>query len=166
VLLVVVGTINRYPPPGFGWTVTHVDKSTRGIWDPALGQNIPIDVQADMRQLPFADHSIDRLQCWHALEHVNELGGQHTLKEFKRVLVPGGILDLRVPDLDYIQGVDDIDDVIHLIYGDQSLMPDHELNVHQWGYTERSLRTLVEDHGFTAERIPAEYPDEIHFLCS
>lgn len=164
-LLVVVGSINRYPPPDPGWEVVHVDKSDRGIWDPALSTSVPIDVQADMRQLPFVDRSIDRIQSWHALEHVNQQGGRDTIREFARVLTPAGILDLRVPDLEHVQKVDDVASVLNLIYGDQSQMPDAELNVHRWGYTLRTLVELLADFGFEAERIPAEYPDEIHVIA-
>lgn len=164
-LLLVVGTINRYSPPGPGWTVEHVDKSARGIWDPTQGKNIPVDTIADMRQLPHPDGTVDRLQSWHALEHVNELGGRDAVREFARVLTPSGVLDIRVPDLDYVKTVEDITTVMHLVYGDQSLMPDAELNVHKWGYTENSLRGLLGEFGFVAERVPAEYPDEIHLIA-
>jgi predicted SAM-dependent methyltransferase len=165
-LMLVVGTINKYPPPAAGWDVVHIDRSDRGIWDATQGKSIPIDVQADMRQLPYQAGSVDRIQSWHALEHVNEQGGRATIREFARVLRPGGILDIRVPDLEHVQKVDDVASVLKLIYGDQSLMSDAELNVHKWGYTERTLRELLADQHFEAERIEAEYPDEIHLLAT
>jgi predicted SAM-dependent methyltransferase len=165
VLLLVVGTINKYSPPADGWQVVHVDKSDRGIWDPAQGKNVPIDVQADMRQMPFADHSVDRIQCWHALEHVNQLGGEMTIAEFSRILAADGVLDLRVPDLNYAHQVQDVAEIANLIYGDQTVMPDADLNLHRWGYTETSLRALLQDQGFAAERVPAEHPDEIRIIA-
>jgi hypothetical protein len=165
VLLLVVGTINVYPPPADGWTVVHVDKSDRGTWDPAQGKNIPIDIQADMRQLPFADRSVDRIQSWHALEHVNQAGGHQTIAEFSRILTADGVLDLRVPDLNYAHHVADVAEIANLLYGDQTIMPDADLNLHRWGYSETTLRALLAGHGFTAERIPAEHPDEIHVIA-
>ena len=161
-LLVVVGTINRYPPPGPDWDVVHIDKSERGIWDPDLGRNVPIDLVADMRALPFPARSVDRIQCWHALEHVNEQGGRDAIREFARVLAPDGLIDLRVPDMNFVHRSERIEDVLRLIYGDQTAMPDPELNVHRWGYTRRSLTALLAEHGFTAEQRKAEHPDEIH----
>jgi SAM-dependent methyltransferase len=164
-LMLVVGTINRYPAPGPDWTVTHVDASDRGIWDADHGRNVPVDVQADMRSLPFADASVDRIQSWHALEHVNQQGGIDTIREFARVLAPDGVLDVRVPDLMYVHQADRIDDVLNLIYGDQTIMADAELNVHRWGYTRASLTALLAVHGFASEPTQAEYPDEIRLLA-
>lgn len=164
-VMAVVGTINKYPPPAAGWEVVHVDRSDRGMWDPELGRCVAIDVQADMRQLPFADRSISRIQSWHALEHVNQQGGRDTLREFARVLADDGILDLRVPDLEFVHRAQDITTVMNLIYGDQTAMADAPLNAHQWGYTEATLTALLVDHGFRASRIPAEYPDEIHLIA-
>lgn len=166
-LLVVVGTINAYPPPADGWDVKHVDLSARGIYDKTIQRCRPIDIVADMRNLPFEDGSVDRVQSWHALEHVNQQGGVDTVHEFRRVLRTGGVLDLRVPDLDFAKRSDDIADVLPLLYGDQVQMADAEMNAHKWGYTERTLRELVATHGFSAvERVPAEHADEIHLLCS
>lgn len=164
--LIVVGTINKYPPPAPGWEVVHVDKSERGIWDPDRGMHVPIDVRADMRQLPFADHSVDRIQSWHALEHVNEQGGRDTISEFARVLKHDGILDIRVPDMDYVRRASRVEDVLRIIYGDQTVMPDPELNAHRWGYTLDSLKELLWMSGFEGfDQLRAEHPDELHLLC-
>jgi predicted SAM-dependent methyltransferase len=165
-LMVVVGTINRYPAPADGWEVLHVDRSARGMWDPALAKCVPIDIVADMRNLHLDAGSVDRIQSWHALEHVNQDGGRQTLREFARVLKPDGVLDLRVPDLEFVQRAQDITTVMNLIYGDQTQMADEGLNAHKWGYTERTLRELLSAHGFTANRVDAEYPDEIQLIAT
>lgn len=163
-VLLVVGTINRYPAPGPDWDVIHVDASTRGIWDADVGQQVPIDVVADMRDLPFPDESVDRIQCWHTLEHVNEQGGRDAVAEFARVLRPGGVLDIRVPDMEYVRTIP-VRDALPMIYGDQAMMPDADLNVHRWGYTRRSLRGLVDDFGFLVSEKKPRQADEIHFRC-
>lgn len=165
-LMLVVGTINVYPPPAAGWEVTHVDRSDRGIWDPAQGKCVPVDIVADMRALPFADASVDRLQSWHALEHVNQQGGRDTIREFARVLKPDGVLDLRVPDLEFVQRASDITTVLNLLYGDQTPMVDDELNAHLWGYTELSLRELLTEFGFRAERVEGHHPDELALIAT
>lgn len=165
-LMLVVGTINKYPPPGEGWTVTHVDLSERGIYDPELGRQVPVDVACDMRALPFADGTVERIQSWHALEHVNQQGGRDTIAEFHRVLSVGGILDVCVPDLDYLLSVDSIEPHLSLIYGEQLAMADAELNAHRWGYTPASLERLLAEHGFTAiEPAPLEYPADLHLTA-
>lgn len=164
-LMVVVGTINKYPPPADGWEVVHVDASARGIWDPERSTSVPIDVQADMRNLPFADATVDRIQSWHALEHVDQQGGRDTIREFARVLKPDGLIDLRVPDLGVLPGTANIETRLNLIYGDQTRMVDHELNSHLWGYTLNTLRALLAEHHFRCERVPAEYDDELHVIA-
>lgn len=166
-LMLVVGCINKYPPLGPGWTVTHVDLSDRGIWDAEQGRNVPINVQADMRDLPFPDASVDRVQSWHALEHVNEQGGRDTIREFARVLKPGGVLDIRVPDLAILCRTNRIEDRLPLIYGEQGNGPDAHLNAHQWGYTPRTLTALLKEHGFRPARLlKPEHDDEIHLIAS
>lgn len=142
----VVGTINRYVAPE-GWKYVHVDASDRGIWDPETKRLVPIDVQADMRDLPFEDASVDRIQCWHALEHVNEQGGWDAVAEFARVLRPGGTLDLVVPDLGGLR-FENVEESLSYIYGQQFEMKDAELNLHRWGYVEASLRRLLSVSGF------------------
>ena len=163
--MAVIGTINLYRPPAPGWQVVHVDASDRGVWDAANGRSVPVDVVADMRSLPFADGSVDRIQCWHALEHVNEQGGRDAIREFARVLTPEGVLDVRVPDLNFVRQADDIERVLPLLYGEQAEMSDADLNCHRWGYTIRSLGRLLAEHGFVCEQKKAEYPDEIHMLA-
>lgn len=164
--LIVVGTINRYDPPGPDWEVVHVDRSDRGIWNPHGHRNEPIDLIADMRALPFPASSADRIQSWHALEHVNQQGGRDTIAEFARVLKPYGVLDIRVPDMEYVRRCESIDDVLRLTYGDQTVMPDPDLNVHRWGYSARTLRALLAEHRFDAAQIAPEHEDEIHMIAT
>lgn len=94
----IIGTINVYKAPA-GWRHIHIDLSDRGIWDADLHRNVPVDMVADMRKLPFPDASVDRIQSWHALEHVDPVDAATTVAEFARVLKPGGQLDIRVPDI-------------------------------------------------------------------
>lgn len=165
-LMLVVGTINRYPPPAPGWEVVHVDLSTRGMYDRWQQRCIPMEVVADMRSLPFDESSVDRIQSWHALEHVDRQGGCDTIREFARVLKPNGVLDLRVPDLEFVHSAEDITTVLNLIYGDQTPMSDGQLNAHLWGYTDRTLRELLAEFGFRAERVEGHHPDELALIAT
>lgn len=54
------------------------------------------DVQASAFDLPFAPASFDRVILSHVLEHLMNLG--QALKEAKRVLVLGGLLEIEVPN--------------------------------------------------------------------
>jgi ubiquinone/menaquinone biosynthesis C-methylase UbiE len=159
----LIGTINKYTAPR-GWEYVHVDLSDRPIYDVATGREARIDVVADMRDLPFEDESADRVQCWHALEHVNEAGGRRAVGEFFRVLRPGGVLDVQVPDIGGVAGARDIEALLPYIYGQQFEMEDAELNVHRWGYTDESLRRVLADAGFG--RVEPGGLGDLHLLAT
>ena len=55
------------------------------------------DVVADLNEfLPFEDTSFDRIYAFHVFEHLHNWWG--CFQECVRVLRPGGILEIRVPD--------------------------------------------------------------------
>lgn len=51
--------------------------------------------------LPFADGSIKGLYASHILEHLNFDNNRRVMREFFRVLEPGGRIRILVPDLEY-----------------------------------------------------------------
>lgn len=60
-------------------------------------------VQADIAKgLPFDDASVDAIWSSHFLEHLADVEVIPVLKECKRVLRPGGKLEICVPDLLYV----------------------------------------------------------------
>lgn len=50
-------------------------------------------------RLPFADGSVEVLYSSHMLEHLDQREGRTFLREARRVLRPGGVLRIAVPDL-------------------------------------------------------------------
>jgi predicted SAM-dependent methyltransferase len=50
------------------------------------------------RRLRFADATVDAIYCGEMLEHLTESQGSHFLAECRRILAPGGVLRVRVPD--------------------------------------------------------------------
>jgi SAM-dependent methyltransferase len=58
------------------------------------------DIKADMGALPIESRTIDDIWASHCLEHVMPDRVQAVLTEWLRVLKPGGILKVVVPDLD------------------------------------------------------------------
>jgi len=53
------------------------------------------------RRLPYADDAVDKLYSSHFLEHLKRDKAVAVLEECRRVLKPGGIFRLVVPDLHY-----------------------------------------------------------------
>jgi SAM-dependent methyltransferase len=55
-----------------------------------------VDIACDITQgLPFEDETVDEIICIHVLEHIRDLG--FVMREFHRVLKPGGLLRIWVP---------------------------------------------------------------------
>lgn len=69
--------------------------------DPHAESN-SINVQAYMWDTPFEDNTVDLITCFMALEHVSKFQVPPTLQEFERILKPGGVLALIVPNLKYV----------------------------------------------------------------
>lgn len=111
---------------------------------------------------PFEDASADALIASHILEHFEKADGQLFLRECYRILKPGGILAIAVPDMDrFIEAKlagDDAPlggylwtDLNYLLGGDAS-----ELNLHmrhRYMYTWESLAWTLECTGFAVERV-------------
>jgi predicted SAM-dependent methyltransferase len=57
-----------------------------------------IDAVCHLERLPFADGSVSRLRANHVLEHQSWELVDATLQEWARVLRPGGIVSIGVPD--------------------------------------------------------------------
>lgn len=125
-------------------------------------RTIPGYLQVDVRKLPnvdivsgidtlaFADdNSVEVIYCCHVLEHISRMDIQKVLKEWYRVLKPGGILRISVPD--FAQAVriylktGDMTDVVGKIHGKQ----DHPWNFHYMSFDFRSLSKYLKDTGFT-----------------
>jgi len=122
--------------------------------------------------LPYSDNSIEAVRCHSALEHISHLRTPAFLKECHRVLVPGGELEVSVPDarelmLEWL----DLDPgrvypgsqyqnpaqarreyLTWCLWGNQRL---NEISgqTHKNGFTENDLRAALLDAGFASVRI-------------
>ncbi|HWH49454.1 MAG TPA: methyltransferase domain-containing protein [Burkholderiales bacterium] len=64
---------------------------------PASSEVIAVDVR---KGLPFADRTFDAVYCSHVLEHLSQHQAAGLLEHMHRVLRPGGIIRIAVPDLE------------------------------------------------------------------
>lgn len=64
-------------------------------------RNMP-DVFGDGRRLNYPDNHFDELRSSHVLEHIPQQECLKTLREWHRVLEPGGIIRVIVPDFGFV----------------------------------------------------------------
>lgn len=109
------------------------------------------DVVADLRKLPFEDNYADEAHAIHVLEHFYPWEVEDVLKEWRRVLKPGGKLILEMPCLEKIIGHlnhDIIDTRLTLwgLFGDPKHKDPHMM--HHWCYSIHMLDVLLTKCGF------------------
>ena len=122
-----------------GWTAwgVEVDRSSARQARQVTESHVCI---ADAGALPWPRRSVSLVSLWHVLEHV--AAPNKTLAEVRRVLTPGGILLLEVPNVRSLQA---------RVAGSRWLHWD--LPRHRWHFHARALRRLLEKSGFVHIRV-------------
>jgi len=64
--------------------------------------NIDRKLGTEVYPLPYADDSVDEIRASHILEHASFLEAQEWLREWVRVLKPGGTIKVAVPGFEKI----------------------------------------------------------------
>lgn len=103
----------------------------------------------------------DAVACNNALEHLYPHEVNVALREFHRVLKPGGHAVIQVPDLEGVSPTEDVIEEIgmsglHLYYGDAALIAEFPYMAHHCGFVSETLRRVLEMAGFhpTVKRLP------------
>jgi len=112
----------------------------------------------------FSDNSVDLIYCCHAFEYFARDIADFVLQEWRRVLKPGGILRLAVPDFEAIckvyQKYGDLDGrgILGPLYGKiavkrktpifSSEIATHQFMYHKTVYDFKSLKKKLEDINF------------------
>lgn len=111
----------------------------------------PRVIKMDIRNLRYADNTVDEVLCSHVLEHLSFNDVPLTLKEIHRVLMLGGRVIIDVPDLEAVLrhwlalpegkrwGF-----ALMEIYGSQ----EREGQFHRTGFTKGRLRQVLMGAGF------------------
>lgn len=125
--------------------------------DAAPGEGV--DLVCYATEIPLEEGVVSELMAIHLLEHLYPWDGDAAIGEFMRVLRPGGVLVLELPDfLKCCRNVADMvqhekhPDMLGLfgLFGDPRERD--PLMIHKWGYTPATLRSLLRSHGFVSVR--------------
>lgn len=89
-----------------GAAPSHSIKLNIGAGNSKIDGYTPIDIKdgTDAIKLPYPDESVDEVYASHVLEHFPYEKTAQVLKEWARVLKPGGIMRIGVPDMAKIVG--------------------------------------------------------------
>lgn len=100
-ILVDIGCGNNKAHPNFIGVDKYIKKDTSDSLVVYADEDDQI-INADMWDTPFEDNSVDFVLCLSALEHISKFFVVPTLREFSRILKPGGGFAIIVPNLFYI----------------------------------------------------------------
>lgn len=116
------------------------------------------EVVWDVRQpLPFPDRSVSAIFCEHVIEHLDQVAGAALIREFYRMLQPGGVLRISTPDAGrYLKSYANEDGFLdHPRFGDGSITSMDLVNKmmrenggHLWVYDYQSLAKVLRNAGF------------------
>ncbi len=135
---------------------------------PSRGGQAP-DVICDLHRLtPFESNSVDEILSVHVVEHFWRWEVLDVLREWVRVLKPGGVMILECPNLisaceAFLEDPDAASGPgpegqrsMWVFYGDPAWQD--PLMVHRWGYTPKSLCALMHEAGLEKLRQePAQF---------
>jgi glycosyltransferase involved in cell wall biosynthesis len=122
------------------------------------------DLKWDVAKLPLQDGIADEVRAFHLIEHFNFQAAFPVLREWRRILKPGGRLWLETPDfLESCREFVNADEQRRIqLYGHfwaRGWVPGQQ---HMFGYTENQLRWTLEQCGFQhVKRIP---PSSIYVM--
>jgi len=142
-----------------------------GFWNIDAMFTSACDVAARVDRIKLADNTVGTIYCAHVFEHIPRRRAKTALRQWHRVLQPGGKIYLACPDLETLaklyldrleshdtsKGTRQIDLITGVIFGGQH----NRYNFHCSGWSFATLGRLLEDVGFGNVRRFA--PDDIAF---
>lgn len=123
------------------------------------GKNV--DYVSPAFPLKFRTNTFDLVYASHILEHFNKFDTQNVLKEWVRVLKPGGIIRLSVPSIENLIEIynnrKDLSDIVGPLFGGQNYRGNFHYNI----FNKKSLKTMLINSGCEAVH-PWNYKRTIH----
>jgi SAM-dependent methyltransferase len=109
----------------------------------------PVDIKkgVDVRRLPYLDATVDAIYASHVLEHLAHAEIVPTLMDWARAMKPGGLLQVAVPDVEWIAAnwsPLSRDHLRHVLMGGQTDRDDY----HRSAFDEHLLRRAMHAAGF------------------
>jgi len=115
--------------------------------------------------LPFPDNSVEEILAKDIIEHFSFRKVEEILRDWYRVLKPGGKIYIQCPDLEAIaikvilSNQYDYHEISYWIYGEQN----YNENFHKTGFTIPTLKRLLEKIGFKVDHIAND--DGTNIIC-
>lgn len=114
----------------------------------------PLDLLCDVKSIPLPDGCAREVQAIHLFEHLYFWECAPAIEEWRRLLRPGGILTLEMPDLmkwcrNILQGREGRHPGqmgMWAAYGDPRT--EDPLMTHKWAWTFATIRPFLKEHGF------------------
>jgi ubiquinone/menaquinone biosynthesis C-methylase UbiE len=140
------------------------DRPKEGYTNVDMDQYPGVDLVCDVAKLPIGNEVADELYASNVLEHFPHTQTVEVLKEWARVLKPGAILKISVPDFDrtieIYNNVGLADWVVNFLWGDQG----YKGAFHYCAFNEDRLTKLLTEAGFSeisrVEDLPGACPNE------
>lgn len=113
------------------------------------------DIPCDIRAIPLADNYADEARAIHVIEHFYAWEALDVLKEWVRVLKPGGQMAIECPCLDKVLALAQVPQCppqyVHwALYGDPRYK--EPAMTHKWAYTQTQLIKLMTQAGLVGIR--------------
>lgn len=133
----------------------------------AVAERTAAEIVAKADNIPLPDQSVDEIMAIHLFEHFYRWECDTVIAEWKRLLIPGGVLTLELPNLKKccenilsgrMEGGKHPDQLgMWGCYGD----PRHgdQFMAHRWGWTPETLKAFLTEHGFVKIK---EEPTQCH----
>jgi predicted SAM-dependent methyltransferase len=152
--------IDKFNPPSwnryFNRVVLNLGSGTTakvpGITNIDLVPNPGVDKVHDIADLPYDDYSVDKIMATEVLEHFGKIEALSVLKEWYRVLIDGGALEVQVPDgeriLERWQNLK-WDRLVDSLVGRQLSPYDY----HKMIFSKKTFEAYLKDAGFQINKI-------------